>query len=476
MGVVGEQPMLKPGDTFEYSSGSSIPTAVGTMRGSYQLVAEDGTRFEARDPGVHAERAARPALSVQRSSCSLVRLGFFGSVHHTIATAIASASNDFQEYPAHVASPCATFACTPDYRRSRARAPACIAAARSRVARRRPRRSARAGAARLPAGGEARVPAHPRRSARAARAARRIPRPPAAGLVDRPSRLGQGERCAPSLEAFVRGCARAREAGCAGRACAPGRERSAPRRGERDIAAFFELNFDPVPGGERRRHDHRAWSPATTSRCCTAAARAPARYRYPIYARAAGPAHDRPVRRCIRISRTSACAAASRATASCPTSRAATSTATRAPLKGTRARLGRRRDRRCSSCTSRARGRCELENGERLRVGYADQNGHPFRSLGRAADPARRDSRRSAPRCRASRTGRGAIPRRCSSYMNANPSYVFFRELPQRPAGPDRRARRPAHARSARSPSIRASFRSACRSTSRRRGPTPPIR
>ena len=49
-GVVGEQPVLKPGDTFEYSSGSSIPTAVGTMRGSYQLVAEDGTRFEASIP------------------------------------------------------------------------------------------------------------------------------------------------------------------------------------------------------------------------------------------------------------------------------------------------------------------------------------------------------------------------------------------------------------------------------------------
>ena len=50
MGVVGEQPVLKPGDTFEYSSGSSIPTAVGTMRGSYQMVAEDGTRFEAAIP------------------------------------------------------------------------------------------------------------------------------------------------------------------------------------------------------------------------------------------------------------------------------------------------------------------------------------------------------------------------------------------------------------------------------------------
>ena len=50
MGVVGEQPVLKPGDTFEYSSGSSIPTAVGTRRGTYQLVAEDGTRFEAPIP------------------------------------------------------------------------------------------------------------------------------------------------------------------------------------------------------------------------------------------------------------------------------------------------------------------------------------------------------------------------------------------------------------------------------------------
>ena len=68
MGVVGEQPVLKPGDTFEYSSGSSIPTAVGTMRGSYQLVAEDGTRFEAPHPGVRAERPARPALAARRSS------------------------------------------------------------------------------------------------------------------------------------------------------------------------------------------------------------------------------------------------------------------------------------------------------------------------------------------------------------------------------------------------------------------------
>jgi ApaG protein len=45
-GVVGQQPVLKPGESFEYTSGTSIPTAVGTMRGSYRMVAEDGLAFD----------------------------------------------------------------------------------------------------------------------------------------------------------------------------------------------------------------------------------------------------------------------------------------------------------------------------------------------------------------------------------------------------------------------------------------------
>ncbi len=49
-GVVGAQPRLKPGESFEYTSGSMLPTPVGTMRGSYQMVAEDGTRFDADIP------------------------------------------------------------------------------------------------------------------------------------------------------------------------------------------------------------------------------------------------------------------------------------------------------------------------------------------------------------------------------------------------------------------------------------------
>jgi ApaG protein len=46
-GVVGEQPHLDPGQSFEYTSGAAIATPVGTMRGSYQMVADDGTRFDA---------------------------------------------------------------------------------------------------------------------------------------------------------------------------------------------------------------------------------------------------------------------------------------------------------------------------------------------------------------------------------------------------------------------------------------------
>jgi len=49
-GVVGEQPWMRPGDSFEYTSGAVIETAVGTMRGSYQLLADDGTHFEAPIP------------------------------------------------------------------------------------------------------------------------------------------------------------------------------------------------------------------------------------------------------------------------------------------------------------------------------------------------------------------------------------------------------------------------------------------
>ena len=50
LGVVGEQPLLQPGESFEYTSGTAMATPVGTMHGSYQMVAEDGNKFDAEIP------------------------------------------------------------------------------------------------------------------------------------------------------------------------------------------------------------------------------------------------------------------------------------------------------------------------------------------------------------------------------------------------------------------------------------------
>jgi membrane-bound lytic murein transglycosylase A len=80
-------------------------------------------------------------------------------------------------------------------------------------------------------------------------------------------------------------------------------------------------------------------------------------------------------------------------------------------------------------------GQVELENGERIRVGYADQNGYPFRSLG-----AMLIRRGEIPPERASMQGikdwARRNPRKVQRFMNENPSYVFFRELPRDLPGP----------------------------------------
>lgn len=46
-GVVGEHPHLQPGEKFRYTSGTMIETSVGSMRGSYQMIADDGVEFDA---------------------------------------------------------------------------------------------------------------------------------------------------------------------------------------------------------------------------------------------------------------------------------------------------------------------------------------------------------------------------------------------------------------------------------------------
>ena len=80
-------------------------------------------------------------------------------------------------------------------------------------------------------------------------------------------------------------------------------------------------------------------------------------------------------------------------------------------------------------------GQVQLENGERVRVGYADQNGHPFRSLGRLLI-----QRGELPPERASMQGikdwARRHPGKVQRFMNENPSFVFFRELPGDLPGP----------------------------------------
>jgi ApaG protein len=49
-GVVGEQPHLDPGEHFQYTSGAVLEAPVGSMHGSYEMVADDGTRFDAEIP------------------------------------------------------------------------------------------------------------------------------------------------------------------------------------------------------------------------------------------------------------------------------------------------------------------------------------------------------------------------------------------------------------------------------------------
>lgn len=50
MGVIGVQPHIEPGETYQYSSGTVLDTVVGTMQGNYQMQAEDGTLFNAVIP------------------------------------------------------------------------------------------------------------------------------------------------------------------------------------------------------------------------------------------------------------------------------------------------------------------------------------------------------------------------------------------------------------------------------------------
>jgi len=49
-GVIGEQPLLQPGEGFQYTSGTFMNTPFGTMQGSYQMLSDSGEKFDAKIP------------------------------------------------------------------------------------------------------------------------------------------------------------------------------------------------------------------------------------------------------------------------------------------------------------------------------------------------------------------------------------------------------------------------------------------
>ena len=60
-GVVGEQPVLKPGDSFEYTSGTPLPTPSGFMVGTYQMETADGQRFDVAVPAFSLDSPHQPS-------------------------------------------------------------------------------------------------------------------------------------------------------------------------------------------------------------------------------------------------------------------------------------------------------------------------------------------------------------------------------------------------------------------------------
>lgn len=61
-GVVGEQPVLAPGEAFEYTSGTPLGTPSGLMVGSYEMVSETGERFDVAVPAFSLDSPHQPSL------------------------------------------------------------------------------------------------------------------------------------------------------------------------------------------------------------------------------------------------------------------------------------------------------------------------------------------------------------------------------------------------------------------------------
>ncbi len=63
-GVVGEEPVLRPGDAFEYTSGTPLPSPSGIMSGSYEMETQNGDRFEVEIPSFSLDSPYQPARAI----------------------------------------------------------------------------------------------------------------------------------------------------------------------------------------------------------------------------------------------------------------------------------------------------------------------------------------------------------------------------------------------------------------------------
>jgi membrane-bound lytic murein transglycosylase A len=239
------------------------------------------------------------------------------------------------------------------------------------------------------------------------------------------------ESLRPSLEAFVRSCSVLEKNDPWKAVCAGGQTLLAGA-GEREIASFFELNFDP----------HRVLNADDTDTGMVTGYYEPLlrgsrtkseRYRYPLYA---VPSDLLTIDLSslypdLKLRRLRGRIVGNRVV---PYYDRGDIERDAAPLKGSElVWVDDAVD--AFFLHIQGSGQVELENGERMRVGYADQNGHPFKSLGRLLI-----DRREITAERASMQGikdwARRNPRKVQEFLNANPSYVFFRELPRDLAGP----------------------------------------
>jgi membrane-bound lytic murein transglycosylase A len=235
----------------------------------------------------------------------------------------------------------------------------------------------------------------------------------------------------PSLEAFSRGCA-VLDKQPPWQAVCTGAQALQPAAGEREIALFFEMNFDPYRVVNADDTDTGLvtgyYEPLLRgSRTRTA------RYRYPIY----GVPKDLLT---IDLSSVYPDLKHRRLRGRLEGSRVVPYLArgdidqSPSPLEGTE--IAWVDDPiELFFLHIQGSGQVQLPDGQRLRVGYADQNGQPFRSLGRVLIDSGEITLEHASMQGIKEWAR-RHPRRVRRFLDANPSYVFFRELPNDLPGP----------------------------------------